>query len=437
VNLRAALHTAGGADPYVPGHGDPSYDVESYDLELDYRVASNHLDARAEIVAVARTAVDVIAFDLVGLDVGKVTDDGRRPAKFSARGHKLKVHLAEPIVAGQRVTVAIRYAGQPGPLRSTWGDLGWEELTDGVIVAGQPSGAPSWFPCNDRPDSKATYRVSVTTESSYVVIGNGLLTSRKAGASRTTWVYEQAQPMASYLATVQIGRYETNELAGSPIPQHLVAPQRLREVVAEDFGRQPQMIEVFEDVFGPYPFDSYAVVVTEDDLEIPLEAQGVSVFGANHVDGERTLERLVAHELAHQWFGNSLTLGVWSDIWLHEGFACYAEWIWSERSGSASAEEHAQKHHKRLSALPQDLLVAEPGAKAMFDDRLYKRGALTLHALRGALGDDAFFTALREWVAEHQFGTVSTALFEEHANRYGRVTTLLRQWLYEPALPPL
>jgi aminopeptidase N len=104
VNFRAALHTAGGADPYVPGHGDPSYDVESYDLELDYRVASNHLDARAEIVAVARTAVDVIAFDLVGLDVGKVTVDGRRPAKFSARGHKLKVHLAEPIVAGQRVT---------------------------------------------------------------------------------------------------------------------------------------------------------------------------------------------------------------------------------------------------------------------------------------------------------------------------------------------
>ena len=97
------------------------------------------------------------------------------------------------------------------------------------------------------------------------------------------------------------------------------------------------MIALFEGLFGPYPFDAYTVVVTDDDLEIPLEAQGLSVFGANHMDGRRGSERLVAHELAHQWFGNSLTVGLWRDIWLHEGFACYAEWLWSEASGGRTA----------------------------------------------------------------------------------------------------
>ena len=107
--------------------------------------------------------------------------------------------------------------------------------------------------------------------------------------------------------------------------------------------------------------------------------------------------RLVAHELSHQWFGNSLTLGSWQDIWLHEGFACYAEWIWSEESGGPSAHERAEEHHEKLADLDQDLVLADPGPELMFDDRVYKRGALTLHALRLTVGDDAFFALLRGW----------------------------------------
>ncbi|MGZ4592837.1 MAG: M1 family metallopeptidase [Actinomycetes bacterium] len=427
----------GDGDPYLPGHGDETFDVESYELELDYRVASNHLDAGARLVVVARAPLDRLVLDLSGLRVRKVVVDGRRPAAYSARAGRLRVRLEHPAATGDRLEITIRYDGNPRPVRSHWGELGWEELSDGVIVAGQPGGAPSWFPCNDRPANKATYRTTVTAESEYTVVANGLLVDRRSGASRTTWVYDQRQPTATYLATVQIGRYERRELGDGDVPQHLFRPARLNALCEHDFGRRGQMLAVFSELFGPYPFGAYSVVVTDDELEIPLEAQGMSVFGANHVDGARSHERLVAHELAHQWFGNSLTAARWSDIWLHEGFACYAEWLWSERSGGQSADTHARRHRGLLAARPQDLVLVDPGPKHMFDDAVYKRGALTLHALRTTLGDDRFFGRLREWVSAHRYGTVTTEQFERHWGDDPAITRMLHAWLRVTELPAL
>ena len=289
--------------------------------------------------------------------------------------------------------VTVQYSGSPQPSRGQWGEVGWEELTDGVIVAGQPDGAPSWFPCNDRPNDKASYRLTVSAESAYLVVANGRLVDKQVGGSRTTWVYDQPQPMSTYLATVQIGRYVEWSAHGSAVPVTIVAPPSRRRVAEHDLGRQAQMLEVFQQLFGPYPFAGYTAVVTDDDLEIPLEAQGLSIFGANHVDGQSGSERLVAHELAHQWFGNSLTVDRWQDIWLHEGFACYAEWLWAERADGRPAAAAAREAWERLAALPQDLVLGDPGPDLMFDDRLYKRGALLLHALRVTVGDDCFFDA--------------------------------------------
>jgi len=189
----------------------------------------------------------------------------------------------------------------------------------------------------------------------------------------------------------------------------------------------------------PYPFSAYTVVVTADDLEIPLESQTLSTFGANHVRTDWGAQRLIAHELSHQWFGNSLTASHWRDIWLHEGFACYSEWLWSQESGGTATAQHAAIHWSRLDKLPQDLVLSDPGATDLFDDRVYKRGALTLHALRVTVGDVAFFALLRAWVAERRHGSVTTNDFVEAANRRhdGDLTELFRRWLHEPALPQL
>lgn len=427
-------------DSYLPSNGDRNFSTEHYDLDLDYRVEDNYLAGRARIRVRTNNPCSTLHFDLGPLRVNKVTVFGRRGIHFSHRGPKLKIRLASEVPAHTELEVDVRYSGRPHPLEGAWGDVGWEELTDGLIVAGQPNGAPSWFPCNDRPDDKASYTFSITADSAYHVVANGTPTGQRNHGGKTTWNFEQDEPMATYLATVQIGRYKTSVLEDTRVPQHVVAPPRLRTGIDIEFARQPEMMDVFEDLFGPYPFPAYTVVVTDDDLEIPLEAQGLSVFGANHVDGKGTYQRLIAHELSHQWFGNSLTVARWRDVWLHEGFACYSEWLWSERSGGASADRHARDHHRRLRSLPQDIVIADPGPALMFDDRLYKRGALTLHALRLHVGDDHFFALLRSWVAFHRYGSVTTEDFIEHAMHRAQqpgVLALLNAWLWRQDLPAL
>jgi aminopeptidase N len=422
---------------YFPGHGSDDYRVDHYDLTLDYRVGPNRLDATAVLSAVAAAPLARFDLDLGSFRVARVLVGGR-PARFRKQRAKLQVTPARRLAAGESFTVEVRYAGNPRPVGSHWGGLGWEQLTDGSLVASQPIGAPSWFPCNDRADHKASYRISVTTGSPYHVVANGRMAEQRRTGATLTWVYEQDEPMAPYLASVQIGRYQSVELPGA-VPQHLVYPAAAASRVRHDFGRQQEMLTAFGELFGPYPFGAYTVVVADDELEIPVEAQGMSVFGTNHADGRRGEERLVAHELAHQWFGNSLTLARWRDIWLHEGFACYAEWLWSEVSGGEPADAHAERWHGRLRDQRQDIVLADPGARRIFDDRVYKRGALTLHSLRRSMGDDAFFPMLREWTAEHRHGTVTTEQFLELARRHAgsSAAPLLEAWLYERALPRL
>ncbi|MDH6122498.1 aminopeptidase N [Kitasatospora sp. GAS204A] len=431
-------------DPYFPGNGDTRYRVHRYELTLDYRPGPNRLAGAARISALAGPEpLREFALDLAEFRIGRVLVDGRA-AHYTHRGGKLRVKPARALASGAAFTVEVHYSGNPKPVRSQWGGLGWEELTDGALVASQPVGAPSWFPCNDRPADKAAYQISVTTPSPYTVVTGGRLLTRTTKASSTTWVYEQAAPTSSYLVGIAISAFEKVLLVDAEpgaVPQTGYVPARLVPRFAGDFGRQPQMMRLFEELYGPYPFGEYAVVVADEELDVPVEAQGLSSFGTNHVDGVRGSERLVAHELAHQWFGNSVTIADWRHIWLNEGLAKYSEWLWAERSGGRDAQAHAADAHRQLSALPQDLRIADPGRKQMFDDRLYERGGLTVHALRCALGDEAFFRMLRDWATGRRHGVVTTADFMAHAQRYaavgGSLVELFDAWLFDGALPEL
>lgn len=424
------------ADPYLPGHGDRSYAVRHYDLELDYAMENNHLSGRAILTVEAITDLAELTLDLHALKVVKV--GGRRVSKHSHHGSRLRLKLAEPLARGEEASFTITYRGVPKAVQDKVGEAGWEELEDGVIVASQPGGAPSWFPCNDRPDNKATYRISVTAASDYLVIANGTRVEQRRRASRTTTTYEQNEPMATYLATVQIGRYVEHTIPAA-VPMTAAVPPALRSAFDVAFADQPRMLDLFIRLFGPYPFPAYRVVITDDSLEIPLEAQSLSIFGSNFLNRDWDSQRLIAHELSHQWFGNAVTLTTLQDIWLHEGFACYSEWLWSQESGGPSTDERARHHWSRLDDLDQDLMLGAPGADDVFDDRVYKRGALTLHAIRLTVGDDAFFELLREWVRRHSGRSVTTPDFVVLAEEVTGVSiaALIDQWVYAAPLPPL
>ncbi|SDM50942.1 M1 family metallopeptidase [Allokutzneria albata] len=439
---QAALPSVGGstsADSYYPSHGNGGYRVSHYALDLHYTPDTGVLVASALITATASQPLSGFSLDLHELDVTEVRV-ADVPAGFARDKRKLYVRLVRPLAAEERFEVLVRYSGRPGPVRMPWGErTGWERSRDRVVVASQPLGGPSWFPCNDHPSDKAGYRIDVTVPESYQVAANGVLAGTRRESGMTTWSYSHPGPMASYLATVNIGRFTFADQAGSRVPLRNAYPPGAAEEFAHDFGRQPEIMNLFERLFGPYPFEVYGAVIVDSDLQAPLETQTFSLFGVDQLDGKRGKERYVAHELAHQWFGNSVTVADWQHIWLNEGFATYAEWLWSEHSGGRSADDHAARTWSTLSRSAKGIRIGDPGQRNMFDDRVYVRGALTLHALRRTVGDDAFFDVLRSWSQDHRGRNVTTDRFVAHAERRTRsaLRPLFQSWLFTEGLPDL
>lgn len=429
-------------DSYTGVDFNLGFSIEHYDLELVYRVEPNLLSGTAKLHISVEEDLDKLTLDLGGAMATRrlSANKGIKITRFRQSGGKVRITFDDTIAAGTDFVLTVRYGGNPRPIRTAWGEIGWEETESGALVASQPNGAPSWFPCDDAPSEKATYDIRVTADNPFTVISNGTLVSKKAQNSTTTWHYKVDSPMATYLATIQVGEYTKFKLGRNTTAW---APAHLRARVEEEFKQQQEMLDFYESVFGEYPFPDYQVVITDDELEIPLEAQGLSIFGSNHVAGNHRFERLIAHELAHQWFGNAVGISQWKDIWLNEGFACYCEWLWVEHLGTSNAHEVARSHYLVLSRKGQDLTLSDPGTRDMFDDRVYKRGAMTIHALRRLLGDEAFFTAVRNYLQDARHGTVVPDDFIGHieaaATRAGvaqeELAELLDVWLNQKQLP--
>ncbi|GGX64400.1 M1 family metallopeptidase [Streptomyces hiroshimensis] len=425
----------GGGPRYFPRNGSDGHRTLSYDLTLGYDPGRGRLDGHARIRAVANERTGRIALDLARLKVRAAYLDGQ-PVTVHQRGGKAVLAAARPLAAGRTFVADVHYGGRPGPVRTPFGPIGWDRTGDahgGTLVASQPVGAPSWFPCNDRPDDKAAYTFTVTVPRGHHVLANGTLRERRETEDSTAWTYHHPGPMASYLAAVCTGRF-THDTRGTFRNAY---PTDLAEQARHDLARQPRMLRAFNGWFGPYPFETYGAVVVDAELAAPVENQTLSVFGRNHIDGRRGSETLVAHELAHQWFGNSAGIADWRHIWLNEGFATYAEWLWSEHLGEDDADTLARAARNDLACRGQDLCIAAPGPRQLFDDRIYVRGACTLHALRLAVGDDCFFRILRTWHAAHRGSTADTERFVSHAETTANspLRSLLAAWLYETPVP--
>ncbi|MEU8821693.1 M1 family aminopeptidase [Actinoplanes sp. NPDC048796] len=630
-------------DPYFPLAGNGGYDVRHYGLDLRYTPGDDRLAGTADITARATQDLSRFNLDFHGLSVRSVTVDGR-PARWTRGGDELTVTPARGLRAGRAFTAVVRYDGVPGLITNeSLGDGGVFHTDDGMVIVGQPFVASTWFPVNDHPRDKAAYTVRVTVPKGLEAVSNGKLISHTTHGAWTTWLWDERAPMASYLATADVGEFRTTSYVkngltffdaidpdlfvrppartgshlaisgvGEPAYKRLTRtvdvpagggkvtfwvsretetdwdyffveartaggddwttlpdanghtstgtgnlcdyapdvhpflvrylncsgsgtaswngatgvsdgyeqwsidlsryagrsvelslsyendpsysppgvfvddivvstgpgttsfepdgnqfdgwtptgpppgtapgagpwtagtvadePTTTGDLAARSLAREPEIIQFESGLFGPYPFKSAGGIVDDvAGLGFALENQTRPVYAREFFTDPVRGDSVVVHELAHQWYGDSLALTNWSDIWLNEGFATYAEWLWSEHEGRDTVQ---QIFDATYAGTPADdpfwtLRVGDPGPDNLFDGAVYDRGAMTLHALRRRIGDPAFFRLIKQWATTHAGGNVTTAQFIALAERVSgqQLDDLFTAWLYTPSKP--
>jgi aminopeptidase N len=433
--------SSGIGDPYFPQMGNGGYDVQHYDLNISVDLPLQRIDAVAKIDAISLSGLLSFDLDLDDFDIGAVTVNGQ-PAAYALGSGELVITPSAPIPPNTAFTVEISYGGKPGAIRSRHPTDyldGWNFYEGGVIVAGEPTGAETWFPSNNHPRDKATFTMNITAAKPNVVAANGVLEGKTDNGDGTlTYRWVMSQPMATYLATVAIGDFDLVEDApvnGIPIRSYLA--HTVRDKLADLVSRIPDIIKFYDSIFGPYPFDACGVAVHDLNLGFALENQTLVVVGSSFFD-----EPVLVHELSHQWFGDSVSLSEWKDIWLNEGFASYAEMLWKEHEeGLAAAEEDIRFYYDALSdeAKTDTIRIGDPGPDRLFDIMVYRRGELALHALRRKVGDDAFFRILHEYFLLFRDGNATTEDFISIAEEISNVDldTFFEAWLYEVPMPPI
>jgi len=437
TTIDVANPRAGGdgvGDPLFPGLGNTGYDVQHYDIAID--LSGDEFRAEANLELIADAPLTQFNLDLVGMVVDHVFVDGVE-AVVERNGRELIVSPAATVPAGPIISVKVEYRGTPEPIDDPAGPtpLGWRTEAWGTYVVSQPLGAATWFPANDHPTDKATFMFRVTVPEGQTAIGPGLLVSETTTATRTTYIWETTEPMATNVASIVTGDFAVITSGNTePVIRHALPTERANQLLPA-LASTNEMLEAFEELFGSYPFESYGVVAVPDDLAFALENQTLSLFDTEFLTlRRRTVENVLAHELAHQWFGNNVSPATWADIWLSEGFATWADHYWTELDGGETFDERAAEARSLNLRPPTDVRPS-----TMFDITVYRRGALTLEALRREVGNDRFFDLLQAWTVTFGGGSASTNDFLELVrSREGvQAEQLVESWLFDNTMPAL
>jgi aminopeptidase N len=428
-------------DPYFPQSGDGGYHVVHYGLDLGYTPATRKLTGTAVLTSRATQDLSAFYLDLSGLTVSSVRVDGHS-AHFSRSGVKLLVTPAQTLPKGRTFSTTVTYAGVPADVTDPDGSAdGWITQADGsVFVAGEPQGAMTWFPSNSHPLDKSTYDVAVSVPNGWTAVSNGRLVSQRTRSGKTVFAWRETKPMAAYLATASIGKFQVSQYwTPSGLPVYNAVDPAEAKAAAPVLAQLPDVIAWESKLFGPYPYDAAGAIVEHaHKVGYALETQTRPIY-----DRAPDIDTLV-HETAHQWYGDSVSLDAWKDIWLNEGFATYTEWLWDAQHGGPTtakrlAADYALPAGDDLWSFP----AGDPGSGAdIFGTPPYERGAMVLEKLRETVGDKAFFAVLKTWATDHRYGHGDTAQFIALSKRLApakvsdaTLNSLFATWLYGTGKP--
>ncbi|MDN4160638.1 M1 family metallopeptidase [Nocardioides abyssi] len=433
---------AGIGDPYFPQDGNGGIDVRRYDVDVSYDFARGRLTGTTRLTLRATHALSRFNLDLL-LPVREVRVDGRDASWSRPDRHELRIRPARPIAAGEVVTVLVRYAGRPG--RLGWdGERNWLADDGEVVAMNQPHMAPWWFPANDHPRDKAVMDVEVTVPAAKQVVGNGRRVSRRVHGATATTRWRADEPMAPYLAFFAAGSFDvergTDRDGARPLPWYVAVSRRIpepdRSRMMGLMRQTPALVRWTERQLGAYPFGSTGGVTTSLDPGFALENQTRPTYPVMHGDGALAT---VVHEVAHQWFGDSVSVRGWRDIWVNEGAATFMEARYAETHGGVPAQRWMERTHAALAGSEDfwDVRVDDPGPGRIFSTPVYLRGGMTLQALRERIGEDDFWRLLRTWVRERAGGHGSGAALEALAARVSGedLDAFFDAWLRAPRPP--
>jgi aminopeptidase N len=408
-------------DPRYPELGSADLDVVHYGVELSYDPADRSVTGTVEIDATVVNRTDRLAVDAVDLVVSAVDAAVARepavPVTFEQTDTELLIEFDDALDAATEVTLSIDYSAAAAPYAPLGLGAGLFATAAGTWSVNEPDGARTWIPVNDHPTDKATWTFDVSVPEGTTAIANGALLGRVSDGDTATWTWEQDEPMASYLITMLIGEYELvddGSTADGIQLHHAVLAER-SSLLDSYLDVTEEQLAFFVERFGSYPFDRYGIAITDSVPGLAMETQGLSLFSAADLDGSLGYLQhlLLAHELGHQWFGNSVSPATWDDIWLNEGFATYCQWLWLDEVGLDDLERLASR---AIDALPSGgWPLSAPDE--LFGPVSYDGGAVALHALRMTVGDAEFFDGLRRWADTYSDDAATTddfqALMEE------------------------
>ena len=417
------------------------FDVLHYEFDWKLDFESQHIVGKAVVKIRSQSTLNKITLHLSdNMNVTGITQD-LTPVSFSHQNDLLDIYPLQTLDPDEKLTVTISYSGFPqSGLNFTY------HGEDPIIWSlDEPNGAREWFPCYDVPSDKATVKMFITVADSMIVASNGDLIDVKSNPDQTkTYTWEENYPISTYLISIAATNYETfSDVYTSGLETmevfYYVYPEHLTQAI-EDFSVTVPMMEFYADVFGEYPFleEKYGMAVIPGNLS--MEHQTCTSLSSRLVTGTHQYDYIIAHELAHQWWGDLVTLTDWADIWLNEGFATYSDALWVENLYGLEGLKSRMadfKYQYMIRHEGQDHPLYDPPLGHLFCEIEYEKGAWVLHMLRFVVGDDNFWQILKEYAQLYAYSNASTEDFQAVCEQiFGAdLGWFFDQWIYEAGYP--